>query len=460
MIFVEATGRNDWSSTLSEDQRSYFYPSVAASFVASELFPDTKDWLDLLKFRGSWTLSKRPADIYEINSSYGISAATWGSLNGATVPTNLYDPTISPTSYETFEQGMQTMFLKNRLSLDVSHYTKRTFDRITTVGITGASGYTGIVTNFGEEITRRGWEVILNGTPVRSKDWKLDIGINWSTYNNYYTKLDSVYSRKLPWVQVGKRSDHFISRDFIREPATGAIVHNSSGLPITYGYDQLFGYADPKFIWGANANLRYKNFRFFVSLDGVNGGITNTRTESYMWQAGVHPNSISPERKLDVEAANIAAAAGGGTAGTAAVTAAGKSLNNYLGQGVAVVSGTVTYDAVGNILTDTRVFGKNTTNTTYKQYMIALHNSSAWGGNGSIADTYSKTFFKLREISLSYDLPAKLIRKVAKAATISFIGQNVFLKAKDFKYSDPDGGNEDFADPASRYIGAKINFTL
>jgi len=344
--------------------------------------------------------------------------------------------------------------------LDVSHYTKRTFDRITTVGITGASGYTGIVTNFGEEITRRGWELILNGTPIRSKDWKLDIGINWSTYNNYYTKLDSVYSRKLPWVQVGKRSDHFISRDFIREPATGAIVHNSSGLPITYGYDQLFGYADPKFIWGANANLRYKNFRFFVSLDGVNGGITNTRTESYMWQAGVHPNSISPERKLDVEAANIAAAAGGGTAGTAAVTAAGKSLNNYLGQGVAVVSGTVTYDAVGNILTDTRVFGKNTTNTTYKQYMIALHNSSAWGGNGSIADTYSKTFFKLREISLSYDLPAKLIRKVAKAATISFIGQNVFLKAKDFKYSDPDGGNEDFADPASRYIGAKINFTL
>lgn len=460
MVFVEATGRNDWSSTLSKDQRSYFYPSVATSFVVSELLPNTRNWLDLLKFRGSWTLSKRPAGIYEINSSYGISAATWGSFNGASVPSNLYDPSISPTSYETFEQGLQAMFLKNKVMLDVSHYTKRTFDRITTVGITPASGYAGIVTNFGEEITRRGWEVILNGTPIKNRDWKLDIGVNWSTYNNYYTKLDSVYSAKKPWVQVGKRSDHFISRDFIREPGTGAIVHNSSGLPITYGYDQLFGYSDPKFIWGANASLTYKNFSLYLSFDGVNGGITNTRTESYMWQSGIHPNSLSDERALDVIAAGIAAAAGGGAAGNAAVIAAGRTLTNYQGQGVYVISGTVTYDAVGNIVTDTRVFGKNTTSTTYKQYMIALHNSSAWGGNGSIADTYSKTFFKLREISLSYDVPAKLLHKVAKAATISLIGQNVLLKAKDFKYSDPDGGNEDFADPATRYIGVKISFTL
>jgi len=115
---------------------------------------------------------------------------------------------------------------------------------------------------------------------------------------------------------------------------------------------------------------------------------------------------------------------------------------------------------VGNIITDTLVYGKNITATTYKQYMIALHNSSAWGGNGSIADTYSKTFFKLREISLTYDVPAKLLHKVAKAASISLIGQNVLLKAKQFKYSDPDGGNEDFADPSTRYLGFKLNFTF
>ncbi|MBK9381517.1 MAG: SusC/RagA family TonB-linked outer membrane protein [Chitinophagaceae bacterium] len=130
MVYVDITGRNDWSSTQQKEQRSQFYPSVGASFIVSELLPQTKSWLDLLKLRGSWTLSKRPASIYEINSSYSISPATWGTLNGAGVPSNLVDPTIIYSGAETIEQGLQAMFLKNRLSLDVSHYTKRVFDRL------------------------------------------------------------------------------------------------------------------------------------------------------------------------------------------------------------------------------------------------------------------------------------------------------------------------------------------
>ncbi|MFT3846548.1 MAG: SusC/RagA family TonB-linked outer membrane protein [Lacibacter sp.] len=459
MAFVDATLRNDWFSTLSKADRSYLYPSVSASFVASELLPQTKGWLDMLRLRGSWSKSPTPPGIYAINSSYSISAATWGTLNGAGVPASLYMPNYVPEKYENYETGLQALFLKNRVSVDVTYYSRRFYDRLKYVGLTAASGYTSIYQNWKEQLTRRGWELMLNGTPLKNKEWQLDLGLNWTTSAIYYTKLDTTYSDKKPWVAVGKRADHFISRDFQRDPQ-GNIIHNSSGLPITYGYDQLFGYSDPKFIWGVNANLKYKKFSLFVSFDGVNGGITNTRTESYMWQAGVHPSSISAEREMDVVAAGIYYGAGGGTAGNAALAAAGKTLTNYVGQGVVVTSGAATYDAVGNIITDTRVYGKNTTATTYKQYMIALHNSSAWGGNGSIADTYSKTFFKLREISLTYDVPAKLLHKVAKAASISLIGQNVFLKAKQFKYSDPDGGNEDFADPSTRYLGFKLNFTF
>ena len=438
MLYVEATGRNDWSSTLPAATRSYFYPSVASSFVISELLPGTQNWLDLLKLRGSWTVSKRPADIYEINSSYSISAATWGALNGAGVPGNLYSPTIAPTSSETYETGLQGMIFKNRLMVDVSYYTKRVFDRITTVGLTGASGYGGLVTNFGEEITRRGWEVIVNGSPIKNKDWQLDLGFNWSTYASYYSKLDPTYSKKLPWVQVGERSDHFISRNFLYDP-NGNLIHNSSGRPIVSSYDSKFGYYDPNFVWGTNSTLRYKNISLFISFDGVVGGLANTRTESYMWQAGVHPESLTPERALDVA-----------TPGS----------KNYLGQGVKIVSGTATYDAVGNITKDTREYAKNDIYTTYKQYTIDLHNSSAWGGNGSLPDTYSKTFFKLREISLTYTLPTKMLNSWAKAASISFVGQNVLLKAKQFKYSDPDGGNEDFADPSVRYLGGNIKITF
>ena len=81
LIYLEATGRNDWSSTLPEETQSYFYPSIAGSFVVSELLPGTKNWLDLLKVRSSWTMAKAPAGIYAINSSFTLNPGIWNTLN-------------------------------------------------------------------------------------------------------------------------------------------------------------------------------------------------------------------------------------------------------------------------------------------------------------------------------------------------------------------------------------------
>ncbi len=437
LIYLEGTGRNDWSSTLPSTGRSYFYPSIASSFVVSQLLPQTRNWLDLLKIRNSWTVSKTPPGIYDINSSYSIYSGTWGTLNGANAPSNLYPTGILPASASTFETGLQTMMFKNRLMADISYYDKRMYDGIMAGPLSAATGYTGNFINTNEQISRKGWEVILNGTPIKTKDWRWDLGVNWSTYKRTYTRLDSTYSSKKPWVNVGDRVDVFYSRAFLRDPS-GNLIFKNGRLQYSQ-YDSKFGYSDPDWIWGINSNLKYKNFSLYVSLDGVHGGLMNTRTESYMWQSGVHPGSLTQTRALDVA-----------TPGS----------KNYLGQGVKVESGTVAYDAFGNITNDTRVFTPNDVYTTYKQYIIDLHNSSAWGGNGSPADTYSKTFFKLREISLTYDLPANFLHNVVKAASISFIGQNVLLKAKDFKYSDPDGGHEDFSDPSVRYLGFKLNCTF
>jgi TonB-linked SusC/RagA family outer membrane protein len=437
MAFVEATGRNDWSSTLPKTTRSYFYPSVATSFVISELLPETKNWLDLLKVRSSWTMSKQPPAIYAINSSYSISSGTWGALNGASAPSSLYSPGIRPQSATTLEAGLQGMMFKNRLMVDVTYYDKRMYDFLLYAPLSAATGYNSNYVNTNEEISRKGWEIILNGSPIKTKDWQLDLGVNWSTYKRIYTRLDSTYSAKKPWVKVGERVDALVSRAYLRDPA-GNLIFNNGRIQYSQ-YDSKFGWTDPNFVWGINTNLRYKNFSLYLSFDGVIGGLMNTRTESYMWQAGVHPGSLTADRALDVA-----------TPGS----------KNFLGQGVKIVSGTVTYDNVGNITSDTRKFAPNDVYTTYKQYVIDLHNSSAWGGNGSSADTYSKTFLKLREISLTYDIPGKYLHGWAKAASISFVGQNVLLKAKDFKYSDPDGGNEDFAAPAVRYLGGNIKFTF
>ena len=439
MVYIEATGRNDWSSTMPADAKSYFYPSVAGSFVVSELLPGTKSWLDLLKVRSSWTMSKTPPGIYAVNSSFGINSATWNTLNGANPPSSLYGTGLMPESANTFEVGLQGMFYKNRLMVDMSYYKKHMYDFLKYAPVSPATGYSSNYINIDEEIDRKGWELTVTGSPIKSEDWQLDVSLNWSTYARYYTKLDPVYSSTKPWVKVGNRVDALVSRDIVKVPATGEIICSSAGRIQYSGYDSNFGWTDPDWLWGANTTLRYKAFSLFVSFDGVVGGLMNTRTESYMWQSGVHPDGVTPERALDV-------ATPGST--------------NYLLQGVKVTSGTVTYDPNGIILTDTRTYAPNDVYTTYSRYAIDLHNSSAWGGGGSPADTYAKTFFKLREMSLTYNLPTNLIKGVAKAASVSFVGQNVLLWAKDFKYSDPDGGAEDFADPAVRYLGFNVKLSF
>ena len=436
-IYVDATGRNDWSSTLPENNRSYFYPSISSSIVLSELLPGTKDWLDLLKWRNSWTVSKTPAGIYAINSSYTLNNATWNTVNGAAPPSSLYNDDIRPASAETFETGLQAILLKNRFMVDVSYYSKRFYDVLKSAPVSPASGYSSNYINIDEEITRKGYEVAVTGTPIKKQDWRLDLGFNWSTYKRIYTALDSIYSSSNPWVAEGERVDAFVRKDFLKSPS-GEFIFNNGRL-VTSAYNSLVGYSDPDWLWGLNANVTYKNISLYLSFDGVVGGLMNSRTESYLWQSGNHPNSVTPERALDVE-----------TPGS----------KNFLGDGVKVVSGTVTYDAFGNILTDTREFAANDVYSTYQQYVKDLHNSSAWGSNSTYVDTYAKTYFKLREISLSYDFPKSIFHGFAQGASVSLIGQNVFLKAKDFKYSDPDGGYEDFSDPSVRYLGFNLKVSF
>ena len=433
ILYTEFTLRNDWSSTLSKETRSYLYPSISGSFIASELLPKY-NWLSLWKIRGSWTSSKTPASVYDINSVYNITTNAWGDLTSASYPTTIRGVDVLPESASTFEVGTAINVYKNRASVDVSYYEKKMFDFIRSAGISPASGYTSNYVNTDEEIVRKGIELTLSGTPVKTNDWQWDVSFNWSKYARYYSKLDSIYSADKPWVEVGNRVDHFALNDYLKDPE-GNIIHNN-GQPTYSKYQTLFGYADPDWLWGLSSSLKYKNFNLNISMDGRVGGLAQTVTEMYMWRAGSHPNSVVPERFLDANEAGS---------------------KNYIGQGVKVVSGEVSFDTYGNILSDTRTYAPNDVATTYQTYQNNLHKGTAWGGSPSTVDTYSTTFFKIREISLTYNLPIQITGKFnANAASISAVGQNVFLWAKQFKYSDPDGGYENFSDPSIRYLGFNL----
>ncbi len=437
MAYVEGTLRNDWSSTLSEETRSYLYPSVSGSFVVSELLSDVK-WLSLWKLRGSWTSSKTPAGIYDINQVYNITNNAWINLTSASLPATIYNSNVFPESASTWEVGTAVNLYNNRASFDISYYNKRMYDFLQETDITPATGYYSTYINIDEEITRKGIEVTLNGTPVKTADWKWDVSVNWSKFARYYTKLDTLYSIDKPWVKVGERADPYTLYDFQRDP-DGNIIH-TNGVPLYSAYASKWGNYDPDWIWGVNTNLRYKSWNFAISVDGRVGGLAQTTTEMYMWRSGSHPNSVTPERYLDA-------------------TIPGSK--NYTGEGVKVVSGSATYDTYGNITSDDRVYAPNDEAVTYESYINTIHAGTAWGGSPSPLEAYSTTFFKVREVSLTYDLPNKVCEKFkSHGVSVSAVGQNMFLWSKQFRYSDPDGGYENFSDPSIRYVGFNLKFNF
>jgi hypothetical protein len=310
------------------------------------------------------------------------------------------------------------------------------YDFIIPAEITPASGYYNNLINSGEEHTRKGIEITVNGTPVQTRDWQWDVSLNWSKYATFYTKLDPVFYQDYPWVKVGERVDAFTLNDFQRDPEGNLI--NQNGLPLFNPKPSKYGNSDPDWIWGANTTVKYKSLSFNISIDGRVGGLAQTTTEMYMWRAGSHPNSVTPERYLDATIPNS---------------------KNYTGPGVKVVSGEAIYDTYGNITSDTRVYAPNDVAVTYESYINDVHSGTAWGGSPSPLEAYTTTFFKVREMSLTYDLPKTLCAKFnSKGVSASAVGQNMFLWAKQFKYSDPDGGYENFSDPSIRYIGFNLKF--
>lgn len=438
LAFAEGTFRNDWASTLPKSTRSYFYPSVSGSLIASELF-NQPDWLSYWKLRASWATYRTPAGVYDINSVFSINPNAWGNLSAASFPGSIRPTNIHAEGSATTEIGTYASFLNNRISADVTLYRKKMFDFIVKAPISPSSGFTSVYTNSDEEQARKGIEVTLHATPVKTTNFSWDVSFNWTKYATYFTALDSLYSvNNRDWVKVGKRTDYYDINEY-QTDHEGNIVF-SNGKPTYKPIRSLVGYSDPDWVWGFSTAFKYKNLILSLSMDGRVGGLAQSTTEMYMWISGNHPESLTEERYNDATIPNS---------------------KNYLGKGVKVVSGSITYDANYHVVSDTREFAPNDVYTTYKSYITALHKGTAWGGVPSPVDLYSTTFLKLREAAITYRFPDRLAQKInAKGIDISLIGQNLIYWAKDFKYSDIDGGTENFSDPSMRYIGLdiKLNF--
>lgn len=434
-VFVEATGRNDWVSTLAMSENSYFYPSVSGSVILSDLV-DLSQWVSFLKVRSSWTMTKTPAGVYDINNVYDLTQNVWNGMSTAEYPTMIRDVTLRPEKATSFEAGLAVNILNNRLRFDAAYYTKVLTDIQREAPLSSASGFEETLINYNEERIKKGWEITITGDVIKTKNWNWTSSFNWGRDRYYYHKIDENYSTDRTWVKAGTRWDWFEVNDWERDP-DGNIIH-SGGMPVLSNYPKEAGYERPDWVWGFTNHVSYKNFTLDVSFDGRVGGSAYNRLEQAMWNSGVHADSDNQWRYDEV--------------------VNGKT--NYVGQGVKIVSGAVKYDSYGKILEDTRVFGANDVPVSYEAYTTVYH---PWNGSRRIQNIHDLTFLKLRELSVGYKLPSHLIQKIGiDNAHVSLVGQNLFIWSKEFKYSDPDAITEGYSEslnaPSMRYVGLNVKF--
>ncbi|WEK36659.1 MAG: SusC/RagA family TonB-linked outer membrane protein [Candidatus Pseudobacter hemicellulosilyticus] len=282
-VYLEVTGRNDWSSTLPVQNNSFFYPAVSLSYNFTELHNLSNDVLNFGKFRISYAQVGKDAPPYS-NGPYYVAprgfpfvsgtTSILGFLRGATYA----DPDLKPEMQKSFEMGAELHFLQDRLNLDVSWYKNRNVDQIIPVPIAFTSGYSTYYTNAGT-IENVGTEVELTGTPVRTDDWRLNLTVNWSQ-NRGTVKAIKEGITEIPVYDEGRLVNKLVLGGYsgdlygtaYRRDENGNLLILPSGFPDFTPSFVKAGNAFPDWIGSVSATLTWKQFTLSGLLEYKKGG--------------------------------------------------------------------------------------------------------------------------------------------------------------------------------------------
>lgn len=428
-IYLTATGRNDIISTLPTNNNSFFYPSIGSSVVVSQL-TKLPEWFSYLKARGSWSRVSS-GTLGDDTYTYGYLPAfdkgtSWNSIPALTFGSLLKQANLTPQTSDSWEIGLDTKFFKNRLSVEATYYQTSDFNNIASPDISITSGYGSQLVN-GNIYQRKGMEFVVNGTLLKNNDFQWDMAINLSKYRRY---LKEIYggAETLGNLRVGDRTDRIYGSVY-QTNSQGQIIYGSNGFPLNDNFSRFIGNESPDWTYGIENTFNYKSFTLKFLVDGRIGGLMYSTTNQKMWWGGTHPGTLNQYR-VDANA--------------------GKA--TFVGDGVVVTSGTATYDANGNIISDTRVFAPNTKAVNYIDYMIETSNSAYNNYN-----YFSQTFLKLREVTLGWQVPTKLLGKsFVKGLDFSVVGRNLLLFSK-MPNIDPDPAKDNLQTPSARSFGFNVN---
>ncbi|WP_035456044.1 SusC/RagA family TonB-linked outer membrane protein [Phocaeicola abscessus] len=449
MLYLTLTARNDWSSTLPEDNRSFFYPGVTGSWIFSELFSDNlRRVITYGKLRAAWGKTGNDANPYMTGSVFAQALAnssgwwdsafpfTNGNWNAYTVGNVLGSSTLSPEMTTETEVGLNMAFFQNRVSFDASFYNRISDKQIFSLDMDPGTGYTAQNINLGK-VRNRGIELLVNVTPVSFRGFTWDISWNFTkNWSKVLSLPEALGGSTLIYglgggpglyAETGKELGIFKAYVPLRDPATGKIVVDNHGLPLKNPDQQIVGSMNYKYMMGINNTFRYKGVSLSVDLDIRHGGRMYSRTKSINYFVGN------------------------------AIQTAYNDRNPWIIPNTVVQSGK---DAQGN-----PVYTENVTPLDATNIYNYWNNGGIDLGSGYLID---KSYVKLRSVVLGWDLPKKwLVHTFLTDVRVSVFGNNLMLwTPSENTFVDPEltsFGNdlsgyygEYSANPSSRKFGFNL----
>lgn len=395
LVYLDLTGRNDWSSTLPTDNNSYFYPSATLSVIVSDMF-DKPDWLSFAKFRAAYAEVGNDTDPYRL-ASFFTNEAPFRDNPVLTESTQIPNAGLKPEITSSYEFGLDLRFFQSRLNLDVTYYDGRTKNQIIPISTDIASGYTSKLINAGE-VRNHGLEAIVNLIPVRNDNFTWNSTFNFSRNRSEVTDLGGVdytlTSTNDAFIQAreGGSISAIYGRGFQRvaDPNSeffGQFIIDENGIPLRT--DDLVYQGDyaPDYTLGWLNSFKFKSFDLGFLLDTRQGGIVVSRTKTI-----------------------------GSTSGQLKETLVGRETGIVAIGAVDITPADANPDAP-------RIYQANTVNVDARTY-----NNRYYERDNVEAAKYDATYTKLREVTLGYSLPKKYVDKLPiSSARLSLTGRNLVL---------------------------------
>ncbi|WP_421943529.1 SusC/RagA family TonB-linked outer membrane protein [Pedobacter sp.] len=451
-LFANITARNDWSSTLPAQNRSYFYPSFNGSFVLTEAFDIKSDVLDYAKLRGGWSKVGKDADPYRLINTYGFGAP-FGSNPQLTASTTDLNPDLKPETTTSSEFGAEAVFFKRRLRFDISLYNTNSYDQILSVDVSPSTGFRSKLLNAGK-INNKGIEVQLGITPVK-KAFVWDVDVNYAANRSKVIELDKagllqnyVVATNSAQViaAVGQPYGTLFGNAFLRD-GSGNIVVNATGAPQTDPTKRVLGKYTPDWIGGISNTFTYKGVSLGVLIDASFGGSIYNGTYATGTYTGVLASTL-PGRGAEFGGISYYYPGNLKANGTVIVTA-----SNAAPAGVTVYDDGMIFDGV------TADGKKNEKILPAQQYYKSFRTIDE-------ANIFDASYVKLREVRLSYNLPAKWLKPLSlQGVSVALVGRNLAILHRNVTDIDPEvafntgngQGLESLSNPTTRTYGINLN---